>query len=99
MSNPIDKDTLLLRVAEDCISLRRQLIDVGSIQMAIMEYVCCLAEKTAGVEANEAKDRIVSLTEKHRQTFLERIEDISSLMAAILDNRSAFDVSQGLDSP
>ena len=99
MSNPIDKDALLLRVAEEVISLRRELIDVSAGQMAAIEYLCCLAEKTAGVEANSAKEMIVQLSEKHRQTFLERIEDISAGMAAILDTRSASDVADGLDSP
>jgi hypothetical protein len=99
MSNPIDKDALLLRVAEDCISLRRELIDVSAGQMAAIEYLCCLAEKAAGVEANAAKKMTVSLTEKHRQSFLERVEDVSVSMAAILDTRSASDVADGLDSP
>lgn len=99
MSNPIDKDALLLRVAEEVISLRRELIDVSAGQMAAMEYICCLAEMTAGVDANSAKEIIVQLTEKHRQTFLERIEDISASMAAILDIRSTSDVAEGLDSP
>jgi|GEM_PF-3555945 len=92
----------------ELLALRRELIDVTAGQMALIEYVCCLAETTLGLKTQEGQESvkaqevwtlILGLTQKHRQSLLETIEGRDPAFAALLDIRSQDDVSYGLDSP
>src|SRR5438046_1067000 len=88
-------NTAMESVVANILYLRRELVEVTAAQLALMETICGLSQKTVGLEANLLKDRITALTEKYRQTCFEQIEKTAPALAAHLDARTIQQVSDG----
>jgi predicted nuclease of restriction endonuclease-like RecB superfamily len=95
MDTPKQPDPFIIRLTNDVVYLRREILEVMAGQLALTKVVIALAEKTAGQNPHELKERLVTLTNEEHQKLLSRMEDISPALAAFLDTRSPDDVADG----
>lgn len=86
----------LAAIRQELVAVKRDLIDMGAMQTAIIEYLCALAELTQGVPQAEAKAALIQGFQRHRSACFEVLEERNPLLAAMLDDRSVQDVEDGL---
>jgi hypothetical protein len=86
-------------LTEQTLYLRREMAQVMAGQLALVQYVIALSEKTAGTDARQEKAMLEKLTQQALGEVLATIENKQPALAAFLDTRTQEDVEEESDKP